>query len=351
MNIYELWLIVANISNESKIMLMEQYNNEENIYNNIENIIIKAYLRGKEGERLKKTTLEEGYKLKKYIEKENIEYITISNIKYPNKLRTISNPPYVLFYKGNYDFIYDNMVGIVGSRKNTTYGEQVTKIIVNELLNTDYGVISGVADGIDSVAHKSMLANGGKTIGVLGCGIDVVYPKINRNLYKRIEEEGLLLSEFIPGTSPFSYNFPKRNMIKSGLSKGVIVIEADYKSGSLITARYAAEQGRDVMAIPGSILNGKSRGCNKLLEVGAKIFVEIDDLYRFLNIAKNNKKNKEEKVIYSKILELINDEPIHIDKIINNVKVDRMALFELLFEMQNKNEIICLPGNYYAKLS
>lgn len=243
------------------------------------------------------------------------------------------------------------MVAIVGSRKNTNYGEQVTKFIVSELYNISYGVVSGVAAGIDSIAHREILFRGGKTIGVLGCGIDVVYPRFNKNLYDRISEHGLLISEFLPGTKPLSYNFPQRNRIISALSNGVIVIEASNKSGSLITVDYALSQSKDVMVVPGPIFNETSKGCNLLIYQGARPFLGKKDLYEFLNVIKKDDKNNAKNSIKKCLLDVIGKEPIHIDKIIGSLNIDRIALFELLFEMQNENEIICLPGNYYVKIS
>lgn len=348
---YELWFIVSNISNDTKIELIKKYNNEENIYNNIDSIDNYHIYKGKEYERLKAATLDEGKLLLDYMNKNNISYVTMSSPSYPKLLREISEPPYVLFYKGNLSLVDSNMVAIVGSRKNTIYGETVTRQIVGELSNMDYGVISGVAYGIDTIAHKECLNRGIKTIGVLGCGIDIVYPKVNKIVYKEIEKNGLLLSEFLPTTKPMAYNFPRRNRIITALSKGVIVIEATVKSGSLITVNYALQYGIDVMAVPGPILSDSSKGCNLLIRDGAKMFVELDDLYYFLNIVKKMKKNIQNNPIKLLLNEVISGEPIHLDKIIQCVNVDRMALFELLFEMQNRNEIICLPGNYYARIN
>mgnify|MGYP001723478402 FL=1 len=213
-------------------------------------------------------------------------------------------------------------------------------------------MVSGVAAGIDSVMHRQILSRGGKTIGILGCGIDVVYPRFNKKLYDQIVSEGLLMSEFLPGTKPLSYNFPKRNRIISGFSdKGVIVVEASRKSGSLITANYALDEGKDVLAVPGPIFNESSAGCNLLIHQGASPFIGKEDLYDFLNIIKKESKNNKKSSIKVNLLEIIGKEPIHIDKIIGSVNIDRIALFELLFEMQNENEIICLPGNYYVKIS
>ena len=351
MNIYELWFISVDITNESKIILIEKYTDEQNIYNNMDNIISNNIITKRESIKLESHNINEGYKLEEYLLKTEIRYVVYSKKEYPNKLRNIPDPPYVLFYKGNIELMYDDMVAIVGARKNTIYGEQVTKAIANEISRTSYGIISGVAYGIDSIAHREILLKGGKTVGVLGCGIDIVYPRSNKWLYEEIIRRGLLISEFLPGTKPFPYNFPRRNRIISGLSNGVIVVEAAVKSGSIITASLAIEQSKEVMVVPGSVFSDKSIGCHMLIRDGANCFVGIEDLYRFLNITKNFTKNKEKNDIKDEVLNLISDEPIHIDKIFDGVNVDRVVLFELLFEMQNRNEIICLPGNYYAKIS
>ena len=351
MNSYQIWLITNEITNACKIDLINKYNNEENIYNNIDNIIRNEEFKKYNLNKLKEYSLDKEEELKIELLKEDIKYVTYSDEKYPIKLREINNPPYVLFYKGDIELLNFNMAAIVGSRKNSMYGKEVTKVIVSELKKINFGVISGVAYGIDSIAHREILRLNGKTIGILGCGVDIIYPKINRDLYTNIIKDGLLISEFLPGTKPLSYNFPRRNRIISGLSEGVIVIEASNKSGSLITVNYALEQNKNVMAVPGSIFNEGSKGCNLLIRDGAFPFLEREDLYSFFNITKVKENNIGKNSIENQLLNVIQKEPIHIDKIIESVKVDRIALFELLFELQNKNEIICLPGNYYAKIS
>ena len=351
MNSYQIWLITNEITNACKIDLINKYNNEENIYNNIDNIIRNEEFKKYNLNKLNEYSLDKEEELKIELLKEDIKYVTYSDEKYPIKLREINNPPYVLFYKGDIELLNFNMAAIVGSRKNSMYGKEVTKVIVSELKKINFGVISGVAYGIDSIAHREILRLNGKTIGILGCGIDIIYPKINRDLYTNIIKDGLLISEFLPGTKPLSYNFPRRNRIISGLSEGVIVIEASNKSGSLITVNYALEQNKNVMAVPGSIFNEGSKGCNLLIRDGAFPFLEREDLYSFFNITKVKENNIWKNSIENQLLNVIQKEPIHIDKIIESVKVDRIALFELLFELQNKNEIICLPGNYYAKIS
>ena len=226
---------------------------------------------------------------------------------------------------------YDDMIAVVGSRKSSIYGLDAAKYLSREICRVGYGVVSGVAYGIDTAAHKEVLICGGKTIGVLGCGLDIIYPKSNKKLYEEIYNNGLLISEFPMGVQPMPYNFPRRNRI--------------------ITANLALEQGKDVMAIPGSIFSNTSKGCHQLLRDGARIFTGLEDLHSFLNVTKNESEKRIKNHSRNLIMTVIKNEPTHFDKIFESVNIDRIALYELLFEMQNKNEIICLPGNYYAKLS
>ncbi|MEG1286576.1 MAG: DNA-processing protein DprA [Clostridium sp.] len=345
-----LWFTLLEISNESKMRLLKIYENEEVIHNNIDNILEQRVLKGRRINNLKKITLNDIREFKLYLEKEGIGYITYTSIDYPKSLINLEEPPYILFYKGDKSLLDDKSGGIVGARNCTNYGREVTKRITKELCANSITIVSGVASGIDSVAHRVAIEEGGRTIGVLGCGVDVVYPKINKNLYKDIERTGLLISEFNPGTEPRGYNFPRRNRIISALSERLVVIEASLKSGSLITVGYALDAGKSVMAVPGSVLQSNSTGCNKLIGDGASSFAEISDLRTFFDI---DEKKYEKCVNLAKdaLLTVISNEPKHLDDIMEGVNVDRKVLFGLLFEMQNRNEIICLPGNYYAKLS
>lgn len=344
MNKDELWFILINISNENKINLLNKYNNESNIRKNKNNIDILNSIK------INEINEEKINEFENYIKNNGIGYITINSIEYPSDLHHYKlGKPYVIFYKGNLNLLKNKSVSIIGSRKCTSYGAEVAKIIGNEVSKYGYTVVSGLAMGIDSIAQRSALKNEGKTIGVLGCGVDVVYPKSNKYLYEEIlKNDGLIISEFLPGTKPYKQNFPMRNRIISGISKYLIVVEASDRSGSLITVNSALCLGRHIMAVPGPITNGNSEGCNKLIRDGATPLTEMEDLYLFLDINKESRKgqNNTNKAI---ILNIINNEPKHLDDIIDCVNVDRKVLFELLFEMQNANEIICLPGNYYAK--
>lgn len=344
MNKDELWFILINISNENKINLLNKYKNESNIRKNKNNIDILNSIK------INEITEEKINEFENYIKNNGIGYITINSIEYPSDLHHYKLcKPYVIFYKGNLNLLKNKSVSIIGSRKCTSYGAEVAKIIGNEVSKYGYTVVSGLAMGIDSIAQRSALKNEGKTIGVLGCGVDVIYPKSNKYLYEEIlKNDGLIISEFLPGTKPYKQNFPMRNRIISGISKYLIVVEASDRSGSLITVNSALYLGRDIMTVPGPITNGNSEGCNKLIRDGAMPLTEMEDLYLFLDINKESRKgqNNTNKAI---LLNIINNEPKHLDDIIECVNVDRKVLFELLFEMQNANEIICLPGNYYAK--
>ena len=350
MDDYILWFSLVKISNKSKVELLKVYGNEEEIHNNVDNIVASRLFRGKKINNLKNVTVNEIKEFRNKLNKEGIGYIVYTDINYPKSLMNIFDPPYVLFYKGDKSLLEDKTGGVIGSRNCTNYGREVATIIVKELCAHSITIVSGVASGIDSVAHRVSVDEGGRTIGVLGCGIDVIYPKINRKLYKDIEETGLLISEFMPGTEPKPYNFPQRNRIISGLSEKLVVIEASLKSGSLITVSYALEEGKSIMAVPGSVLQNNSSGCNKLIGEGAYMFGEMADLHMFFGFYENTQV-RVEKGAKEELLTVIGNEPKHLDDIIQRVNVDRKVLFGLLFEMQNRNEIICLPGNYYAKLS
>lgn len=209
--------------------------------------------------------------LTRCIDKE-IRILTYGDEAYPSKLKNISDPPMVLYYKGELpDFDHSPMIGVVGTRKASTYGLNMARRLGYQIAKCGGGVVSGGAYGIDGVAMKSALNAGGTVVGILGCGVDVVYPQSNRALFGEMERQGCLLSEFPPETPPLKWNFPKRNRIISGLSDGVLVVEAPERSGSLITARQASDQGRDVFVVPGNADVATCAGSNGLLRDGAQM--------------------------------------------------------------------------------
>lgn len=215
-----------------------------------------------------------------YLNKENIFTLTKYDFNYPEKLRYIENQPFILYIKGNLDSLINKRksLAVIGSRKATAYGKWATEKFVSELSFNKFNIISGMANGIDTFAHNEALKCNNYTVAVLGCGVDIIYPPRNKTLYSKIVESGAVISEFPLGTIPMPYNFPVRNRIISGLSDGILVIEASEKSGTLITATHGAEQGKEIFAIPGNIDNIYSRGTNKLIREGAKVTTCIEDI-------------------------------------------------------------------------
>lgn len=219
-----------------------------------------------------------------YIEKYEIGMITCYDDEYPEKLKRIQNRPITLFYKGDISIVNEQSIAIIGSRNCTEYGRKCAEFISNEVAKRKICIVSGLAIGIDSIGHITALNNKSNTIAVIGNGLDNIYPSKNIKLAESIiKSGGLILSEFIVGTKPFKQNFPRRNRIISGLSDSVIVIEGSKKSGSLITANYAIEQGKDVFAIPGSIFSSNSEGTNELIKDGANLLTSTEDVIRTIN--------------------------------------------------------------------
>jgi len=195
--------------------------------------------------------------------------------QYPEKLKLIPQPPPTLYFRGNISLLKRPAIAVVGSRQATKYGLSVVKKLIPPLVRAGLVIVSGMARGIDTAAHWATLKNGGQTIGVLGCGLDVIYPRENADLYQQVN---LLLSEFSPGTPPEAQNFPQRNRIIAALADAVLVIEAAQKSGTLITARQAVEMGKEVFAVPGPITSPQSEGTAWLIQQGAKLIYKIDDI-------------------------------------------------------------------------
>jgi len=211
--------------------------------------------------------------------KKGIKLLSIFDTEYPDCLKAIYNPPVVLYIKGMLPYYLDTGgVAVVGTRRPTVYGSKAAFKIARDLARNNICVVSGMARGIDTCAHKGALAAKGKTIAVLGCGVDIVYPPENHSLALEIQVSGALISEFPLGRSPDKANFPARNRIISGLSRGVVVVEAPAKSGALITADFALEQGREVFAVPGPINSKNSEGCHLLIKEGAKLLHDVEDV-------------------------------------------------------------------------
>ncbi len=277
---------------------------------------------------------------------------------YPLLLSRIPDPPPVLYGLGDPGVLDKSLVAVVGSRQASTYGIKAAKELSKGLASYGIGVVSGLAIGIDTAAHQGALSGGGVTIGVKGCGIDVLYPKRNRSLVARMAREGAVISEFPPGVYPEACNFPMRNRVISGLSQGVVVVEASPKSGSLITASCALEQGRDVMAVPGSIFSYKSLGTHYLIKMGARLVEGIQDIMDELGLEWNAddpgllagagrsepvKSLPEEQ----KVLEKLEPYPQHIDEIAEACGLSVSRVSGLLLQLELKELVLSLPGQMY----
>jgi DNA processing protein len=273
-------------------------------------------------------------------------------------LKDIYDPPALLYLRGALRREDELAVAIVGSRKTSAYGREVTERIGRDLARHGVTVVSGMARGIDSVAHKGALQGGGRTIAVLGCGVDVIYPSENRNLFHQIIEQGAVLSEFPMGSPPEAGHFPRRNRIISGLSIGVVIVQASGESGSLITAGYALEQGREVFAVPGNIGAEGSRGTNQLIKEGAKLVESSEDILeevlpQWRREGETAQKGGDavltlteaEKCLYG----LLDETPLHIDALIRESQLDPGSVSSLLLNLELKGLISQWPGKCFSK--
>jgi DNA processing protein len=292
-------------------------------------------------------------------EQAGAKVLTYQDPAYPLLLREIHNPPMVLFVKGREIPLEQTFVGLVGSRNPTHYGLKTAERISMALAKRGAGVVSGLARGIDASAHIGCLRAEGFTIGVLGTGIDVVYPKSNGKLFDQMVEEGVVLSEFPMGTAPEPRNFPIRNRVISGLARGVAVVEATRKSGSLITAALALEQNREIFAVPGSIDSFKSTGTHWLIKQGAKLIESADDILDELWFLKQNAGTKKEceptlpkgkmDSVERTVYDIIGNYPIHIDQIARTGAMDAGQVAMILLKMELNGTIRQLPGKMYVR--
>lgn len=291
------------------------------------------------------------------IRQQKIEVITWEDDTYPLSLRNIYDPPPVLFVKGKLP-VGIPAIAIVGTRRPTPYGKAVARELARELSAAGWWVVSGLARGIDACAHQGALESGGKTLAVLGCGIDIVYPRENLSLYQQIEKLGALITEFPLGTPPEAGNFPARNRIISALSRGVVVVEAAESSGALITANFALEQGRDVFAVPGPVTSRLSRGPHALLKEGAKLVENVGDILEEYGIEwpgteRSVQKKEEEKAASDfseaerKIIEHLSLEPIAGEELAVKTGLPIAEVNAGLVFLEMKGKAKKLPGGWY----
>ncbi len=276
------------------------------------------------------------------LDKRNIKVCGLNDPGYPELLKEIPAPPVVLYMKGDYHPDDRFGIAVVGSRKLSHYGESVTQKISNELSSAGFTVISGMARGVDTLSHRGALSAGGRTIAVLGSGLDICYPVENKGLMEKISSSGCVISEFPLGTSPNRENFPRRNRLISGLSLGVLVVEATVGSGSLITASYALEQNREIFAVPGNITSPGSEGTNLLIKQGAKMVLDTEDIIEELApvlrgfIAGNKKQTVEMTEDETRLCGFLTREPKHIDILSRETGTPVHKLLDLTLSLELK---------------
>jgi DNA processing protein len=290
------------------------------------------------------------------LEKAGARIISLWNEKhYPALLRTIHDPPALLYVRGVLP--PGEMLAVVGARQASAAGRQLTRETCRELASRGIAIVSGLARGIDTAAHLGALEGQGPTIGVLGCGIDRVYPPENAGLFRHIQEQGAILSEYPPGTPPLPGHFPGRNRIISGLCRGVLIVEAAEGSGSLITADFALEQGREVFAVPGAVFAPTSQGVNRLLKDGARLVTEVRDILEVLwpQLPSRAIRRREDAFVESLAGDALNvyrklgNQPLHVDELARTCGLTPMEVSAILLHLELQGGVEQLPGMRYLR--
>ncbi len=358
--IYEYWFAsITKVSEGKKLKLREEAGTAKELFY-IEETKLRRYPFLNEEDihtirqAQKSRDLEEKFE---EMRQKNIRFIPYFSESYPEKLLEIPSPPYALYVKGNLPAEDLKAAAIVGARKCTPYGEKYALEYGEWLAQYGVQIISGLARGIDGLGQRGALMGGGKTFSVLGCGVDICYPREHVGLYQDIlENEGGILSEFVPGTPPAPGNFPRRNRIISGLSDVVLVMEARERSGSLITADMALEQGRDVYALPGPVDSSLSQGCNQLIRQGAGILLSPEMLLSDLQISAISqpvKTDKNKKVLESPenmVYSRLGLYPRHVDQLIQDTSLSAKEVMGLLVSLELEGYAKEVSKNYYIKL-
>ncbi len=288
------------------------------------------------------------------IQSHEVNVLTWQDDHYPSRLAECNNAPPVLYLRGEYQPDDEWAVAIVGTRRITAYGRQVAEQIARTLAASGVTVVSGLARGVDAIAHKSAIDAGGRTLAVLGCGVDRIYPPEHRQLTEEVIANGALISDYPLGTPPDARNFPPRNRIISGLSMATVVVEAGVKSGALITANFAVEQSREVFAVPGNVLSPQSKGPNRLIQQGAHPLLDPKEILEILELSLISEHREARVVLPSdateaRLFEILGHEPLHVDEIRAQVDLPIEKVTAALSMMELKGMIRQVSGmRYYA---
>ncbi len=291
--------------------------------------------------------------------KNEVDFLSFWQPEYPDPLKSIFDPPVLLHVKGS--ILPEDVISlaVVGTRNPSSYGAQVTEQLTRELVRAGFVIVSGLARGVDTIAHRAALRAGGRTVAVLGSGLDFIYPAENKRLASEIEANGAVVTEFSFGTKPDASNFPKRNRIISGLTLGTLVVEAGQKSGALITAAFALEQGREVFAIPGPITSVRSQGTNRLIQDGARLVQTADDILQELEPRLRSLRKLEMGHVATpelhlsgnekRLFDVLTGDPQHIDVLSQKLGLSSSEALSILLTLELKDLIKQLPGAYFVK--
>ncbi len=334
--------LVKGIGSARMRALLQAFENAENAWKasatDLENAGLSARLIENISILQAKDTLEQTWA---NIQANDIQVLTWEDEEYPRRLKEIEQPPPVLYLRGQLSEADQWAVAIVGTRRVTAYGRQVSEEIARQFVQNGITVVSGLARGVDSIAHQAAMSNEGRTLAVLGSGLDQIYPPEHRKMAEEITQRGALISDYPPGTAPEAANFPPRNRIISGLSQAVVVVEAGEKSGALITAAFATDQGREVFAVPGYLYAPQSKGTNSLIHEGAHIFTDVRDVLDILNLTQVNHYRTARKALpadatETQLFSLLGREALHVDEIRlqTNLPIEQVTSTLTLMELK-----------------
>ncbi len=349
------WNRVPGIGSSRFFKLLEEFGSMEEAWNASSDQLSQLIGVKNVNYKLKTQVWDPEVELKK-IERRGFRIYCFSDPKYPPLLKKIADPPPLLYAWGGFEYGDDMAIAIVGTRNPSPQGEYTARDLAVNLSYQGLTVVSGMARGIDSQAHQGALEANGRTVAVLGCGVDIVYPAENQRLMEQIAAHGVVISEYALGTKPHAANFPARNRIISGLSLGVVVVEAAEDSGSLITAGFAAEQGREVFAVPGNIGNDGSKGPHKLIRQGAKLIENFGDVLDELAIPRLEAAEVAAALVQSEdpteqqVLETMSREPLHIDQILRRSGVGSATLNVVLINLELQGIVKRFPGQLYIRI-
>ncbi|MGL5973531.1 MAG: DNA-processing protein DprA [Oscillospiraceae bacterium] len=358
---YWVWLqLVFGVYNNKVFNLIDVYSCPKELYENI--LKLSDILSKKDIEKIKNTPLDQAEEIINKTIQDGYDIITIDDEDYPYKLKNIYCPPIVLYCTKNFRDICNKFsIAVVGSRKVSSYGVEVTAIITEQLTKENVVIVSGLAYGVDKIAHETTVKNDGETIAVLGCGLDKTYPSVHKVLRKSIEIKGAIVTEFILGTVPFSSNFPTRNRIIAGLCEGILVTEAGSRSGTLVTAKFAFEENRDVFCVPSNIFAKQTQGTNFLLKSYGKLTTGSEDIFLeykhiFEEKQKDDRINKKDDnsisknltMVQQKVIDTLNFNPIYIDEISSKTGLDIITLNEIIFTLELDGLVSSHPGKRYT---